>query len=88
MSPLDPASHAGDLPESDDSGHGPETSKHGAPSDRERYATLAAEIYGGTSHAIRKRDVDRFVGAIDDRLAELRALSVGRSALEQGICFT
>jgi hypothetical protein len=52
---------------------------HGALADRERDATLAPEILGGTGHAIREHDVDRLVGAIDDRLAELRALFVGRS---------
>ena len=51
---------------------------HGALPDRERDAALAAEIFGGPGHAIRKRDVNRLVGAIDDRLAELRALCVGR----------
>src|ERR1700682_37908 len=51
---------------------------HGALADWERDATLAPEILGGTGHAIREHDVDRPVGAIDDRLAEFRALSVGR----------
>ena len=52
---------------------------HGTLADRERDATLTPEILGGTGHAIREHDVDRLVGAIDDRLSELRALSVGRS---------
>jgi hypothetical protein len=51
---------------------------HGALADRKRNATLAPKIFGRPGHSIRKRDVDRLVGAIDDRLAELRALCVGR----------
>ena len=51
---------------------------HGALAYRECDAALAPEIFGRPGHAIRERDVDRRVGAIDDRLAKLRALSVGR----------
>jgi heat-inducible transcriptional repressor len=51
---------------------------HGALADRERDATLAPEIFGRPGHAVGERDVDRLVGAVDDRLAELCALSVGR----------
>jgi hypothetical protein len=51
---------------------------HGALPDRERDATLAAEILGCPGHSIRKGDMNRLVGAIDDRLAELRSLCVGR----------
>src|SRR3981081_2999925 len=50
---------------------------HGALADRERDATLAPEILGGTGHAIREHDVDRLVSAIDDRLGEFIGLSVG-----------
>src|SRR4030095_14195304 len=45
---------------------------HGALTDRECDATLAPEIFGRPGHAVRERDVDRLIDAIDNRLAELR----------------
>ena len=49
MSPLDPASHAGDLPESDDSAHGPNKSEHGA-SDVNGHADIHAN--GSTTNGV------------------------------------
>ena len=51
---------------------------HRALADREGDAALAPEVHGGAGHAVRERHMDLLFFAIDERLAELRALPVGR----------
>ena len=50
-----------------------------ALAERERHASLAAKIFRRPRYAVRERDVDRLVGAVDDGLTKRCAHLVGRS---------
>jgi len=50
-----------------------------ALAERERHASLAAKILRRPRYAVRERDVDRLVSAVDDGLTKLCAQFIRRS---------
>ena len=50
-----------------------------ALAERERHASLAAKIFRRPRYAVRERDVDRLVSAVDDGLTKLCAQFIRRS---------